>query len=211
LRRAAFGPTRLEGVEPPEPAPAMTEELPKQELLIKLLKMTTSHADGEALNAMRRANALLSGAGWDWEKLVRGKIIIVEDPFAKIETPHSSNKAPPRASAPPPPAQPYRAAPQAPPRQQTPPPRPAPAAPKQPFSTKSNNYAQFCYCCGTWTVGQDGFIFNPSKHNNSAPDKWMVVCAPCNTSRPPVMRSAAPRFKTKAAPSTGPAPSLSDL
>jgi len=56
----------------------MSEDLPKQELLIKLLKMSTSPNDGEALIAVRKANELLKSAGWDWEKLVNGKIKVVQ-------------------------------------------------------------------------------------------------------------------------------------
>jgi hypothetical protein len=59
----------------------MAEELPKQELLIKLLKMTTSDNDGESLTALRKANEFLKTAGWDWEKLVRGRITVIADPL----------------------------------------------------------------------------------------------------------------------------------
>lgn len=66
-------------------------ELPKQELLVKLLGMTTSSNDGEALVAMRKANALLASAGWDWAKLIAGKIRVVADPFATAATPPTGN------------------------------------------------------------------------------------------------------------------------
>src|SRR5882672_7473149 len=62
-------------------------DLPKQELLIKLLRMTTSDNDGEALTALRKANAFLNAAGWDWERLIHGKIRIIEDPFKNLGTP----------------------------------------------------------------------------------------------------------------------------
>lgn len=62
-------------------------ELPKQEQLIKLLGMTTSANDAEALAFMRKANALLAAAGWSWEKLIRGKIRVLEDPFKSIPEP----------------------------------------------------------------------------------------------------------------------------
>lgn len=77
----------------------MSTELPKQEQLIKLLAMTTSTNDAEALAFMRKANALLAAAGWDWEKLIRGKIRVLEDPFKSIAEPPP---APPPARTPPP-------------------------------------------------------------------------------------------------------------
>ena len=64
-------------------------ELPKQVLLIKLMGMTTSSNDAEALVALRKANELLKSAGWDWQKLIEGKIKVIEDPFSKIATPQN--------------------------------------------------------------------------------------------------------------------------
>jgi hypothetical protein len=66
---------------------ATAAELPKQDLLAKLLAMTTSPNDGEALCAMRKANALLLAAGWTWERLIQGKIRVLEDPFKSIVEP----------------------------------------------------------------------------------------------------------------------------
>ncbi len=81
-------------------------ELPKQEQLIKLLKMTTSANDAEALAFMRKANALLASAGWDWERLIQGKIKVIADPFGQIPVPQAA-KPPsfqqPRNPPPPPP------------------------------------------------------------------------------------------------------------
>lgn len=65
----------------------MSEELPKQDLLIKILGMTTSENDNQALVAIRKANALLRDNGWDWEKLIQGKIRIIEDPFKSVPSP----------------------------------------------------------------------------------------------------------------------------
>ncbi len=74
-------------------------ELPKQELLIKLLGKTTSDNDAEALAFMRKANELLRNAGWTWERLIQGKIRVLEDPFKSIVEPVARkadyrNKAP---------------------------------------------------------------------------------------------------------------------
>lgn len=65
----------------------MTNTIPKQELLTKLLMLTTSNNDAEALQAVRKANALLKASGWDWQQLINGKITIVEDPFKGLATP----------------------------------------------------------------------------------------------------------------------------
>lgn len=65
--------------------------LPKQELLLKILNMTTSDNDGTALAAIRQANAFLAKQGWDWDKLINAKIRVVENPFAKIATPGAIN------------------------------------------------------------------------------------------------------------------------
>jgi hypothetical protein len=48
----------------------MSEELPNLTLLIKLLKMTTSSHDAEALLAIRKANEQLAKFGGDWERLL---------------------------------------------------------------------------------------------------------------------------------------------
>jgi hypothetical protein len=95
--------------------PELTTEV-NLSLLIKLLKMTTSSSDSEALVAMRKANEALGRVGGDWETLLRGKVTIIADPWAA---------SPPRPSAAPPASpwkpSPMRAAPSAPP-----PPKPAP-------------------------------------------------------------------------------------
>lgn len=80
------------------------------DLLIKLLKMTTSSHDGEALVACRKANDVLKKFGGDWDALLRGKVTIIEDPFVNVKAPDV------RPQAPPPPPTP-RAAPR--PRAQT--------------------------------------------------------------------------------------------
>lgn len=78
----------------------MAEELPRQELLIKLLGMTGSSSDGEALVAIRKANALLQTAGWTWERLIHGKIRVIADPFVNLKTPESRQTVPASMSTP---------------------------------------------------------------------------------------------------------------
>lgn len=95
-------------------------KLPKQDLLLKILNMTTAENDGQALVAVRKANALLAEAGWSWEKLLLGKITVVADPFSSIKAPPKSTpndtwgrpqtppKPQPARPAPPPPPPPSR-------------------------------------------------------------------------------------------------------
>jgi hypothetical protein len=164
----------------------MSEDLPKQELLIKLLKMTTSPNDGEALIAVRKANDLLKSAAWDWEKLIHGKIKVIEDPFKSVDIPlnRDMHRSPPPAPrprpAPPPPQKPYVS-----PVQSAPPPPPPPRRtppPVQPLSTRDNLYAGWCYCCGDPVAAKSGWIFDPSLTNSRAKSKWEICCNSCNNS-----------------------------
>jgi hypothetical protein len=176
---------------------------PKQDLLLKMLRMTESDNDGQALVAIRKANKLLQDNGWSWEKLIHAKITVVEDPFGKqSHDPFANAYKAPMPNAPPPPrpqrtpprpqpapaAQPYRAPPSPPP----PPPKPSKIFPVV-DSTRTNRYPNLCYCCGAQVDALAGFIFNPSTHNSSAIDKWEVICAPCNSAT----TLAVPNRKTK--------------
>lgn len=85
------------------------------ELLIKLLKLTTSSNDSEALLACRKANEQLAKFGGDWEALLHSKVTVIADPFSA--PPPTMEQVNRRPAAPPPPA---------PPRPTPPPPRPQP-------------------------------------------------------------------------------------
>jgi hypothetical protein len=197
----------------------MSEDLPKQEMLAKLLKMTTSPNDGEALVAIRKANNLLTSAGWDWDKLLQGKIKIAADPFANLGTPYNPgvNSPPPapvkpayRPTPPPPPRAHDRPA-QAPPRAAAPP--PPPPKPFEPRSHQTTNgqanlYPGQCYCCGHSVSAKAGKLFVPSHFNGSAPSGKKVICDSCDQDRFAfVDTKPAPQPK---APHVG-APSLGDL
>lgn len=79
------------------------------ELLIKLLAMTGSSHDSEALSAMRLANAQLAKAGVAWSELLRGKVTVIVDPFGDLPQPRPATAQ--KAPAPPMPApRPMRAA-----------------------------------------------------------------------------------------------------
>lgn len=72
----------------------MPQELPNLELVIKLLKMTTSSHDGEALVALRKANEQITRYGWDWDSLLRSKVKIVGDPFGSMSAPPTPKATP---------------------------------------------------------------------------------------------------------------------
>jgi len=96
-------------------------DLPNLPMLIKLLKMTTSSNDAEALLAIRKANEQLKKFGGDWETLLRGKVTIIGDPFEGVKAPRFDDAQVRRTQAPPP--SPVAPKPQPAPRTQ---PRPQP-------------------------------------------------------------------------------------
>src|SRR5215831_13293446 len=192
-------------------------KIPKQDLLTKLLKMTSSSNDGEALTAIRKANDLMKSVGWDWDKLMAGKIKVAADPFANLQQPHNpgAGMAPPRAAKPAPrPTAPQpqpRPQPQpAPPRQPPPPPKPFEPFSHQTTNGQTNNFPGNCYCCGYSVSAKAGKLFTPSTFNAAAPSGKKVICDACDTNKHSFIdRRPAPQPKTQ--PFTGPAPRASDL
>lgn len=133
--------------------------------LIKLLKMTTSSNDGEALTAMRMANATLTRLGWDWDKLFAGKIKLIADPFASP----SLREPPAPKAAPQSQAKPNQAAPPRQPRTT----QQAAATPVFPQRRIVDNGGS-CTFCGTHQQFR-GLIY---KHDASS--KWAFFCnQPC--------------------------------
>ncbi|MFQ5742007.1 MAG: hypothetical protein ACE5HV_00280 [Acidobacteriota bacterium] len=47
---------------------------PNLEKFIKIMMLATSPSDGEALSALRKANAMLAEMNNSWEELLRGKV-----------------------------------------------------------------------------------------------------------------------------------------
>lgn len=151
----------------------MSDALPRQELLIKLMGLTASSNDGEALTALRKATSLLVSAGWDWDKLIRGKITVVEDPFKNLGDP--TPRVERAADWTPGPAQPVRSTPQ---RPAPPPPPPQPVTAIKGVSV--NRFPGYCWCCGQETLAGQGFIFKPSTHNPRATiSTFQVICSKC--------------------------------
>jgi len=189
-------------------------KLPKQELLIKILNMTTSDNDNTALVAIRRANEFLGKNNWSWEKLITAKIKVVEDPFKNINVPQSGNFTGVRPNPPPPPprpAAPTRPYNPPPPRQPQAPPRPqTPPRPRAPLGTRSNLYGGHCWCCGDPVDAKAGWLFDPSDHTSYASNqgKLKIICHSCNTSQYPNIGSS-PAIKRRQA--QGKAPSLGDI
>lgn len=99
--------------------------------LIKLLGMTTSAHDAEALSAIRHANSELDRLGKTWHEFIMSKIVVVADPFGGIPVPPNQTQAPLRNPTTPlrtPPVTPppggYYQPPRQSPRQSPPPPPP---------------------------------------------------------------------------------------
>jgi len=163
-----------------EMEPQVAEELQKHHLLVKLLKMTTSSSDAEALVAMRKANDLLASAGWDWDRLMAGKITVVGDPFAGLGDPTPRVRQDDSWQRPAAPTQPAA-------------PRPTLYLPVA--STKPNSYEGHCYCCGKLVAVRGGFIFKARDYHSRAPAHgWQVICTTDNVNRNATIGpSAAPR------------------
>lgn len=64
------------------------------ERLIKLLKKTQGSNDHESLMAIRMTNTFLERKGWDWDRLLRGKIRVVADPFSLVKPIPKAEPAP---------------------------------------------------------------------------------------------------------------------
>lgn len=103
---------------------AMTPKLDNSiDRLIKMMGMTTSDNDGQALVAIRAANALLRKLNTDWDSILRGKISIIADPFGDIPVVQQAPKPPaPKADTTSP--NPWPGAPPPWTRPKAPPPRP---------------------------------------------------------------------------------------
>jgi hypothetical protein len=134
--------------------------------LVKLLRMTTSSQDGEALNAIRMANAMLKAAGLDWDRLV-----------------NSAPASPASDSVPWQTARPYRGG--------FAPMKEAPVI--TPLGNAPNKFPGYCYCCGDHVVAGDGVIFKPIRYCPIAPSNWMIACDDCNMSVTRVQANPAPR------------------
>ena len=55
-------------------------DTPDYKMFLKLMSLTTSSFDGEALNAIRMANAVLARTNQTWEDLLKNKIVMIAPP-----------------------------------------------------------------------------------------------------------------------------------
>lgn len=169
----------LASISPAQGLRAMSEELPNLSLLIKLLKMTTSSNDAEALLAVRKANEQLQKFGGDWERLLRSRVTIIgADPFSAI--PEPPKPAPFRR---PEPTTSYTNTWNQNPERPVPNPRPAasqtpPTNPAATNSRRANMYAGYCFCCGIPVPVNAGIIERISQ-------KWETICSPCEQTKAP--------------------------
>lgn len=140
------------------------------ETLIKMLGMTTSDNDHQALVAIRAANRALLRAGTDWSSLLRGKLTILGDPFVGMSAP-----------------EPQRAAPPPPPRPQAPaapiPPQPFMQQPPSWWQTRArpamtkpirNRFNDTCDQCRRFIPAGTGWSIR-----NATSDLWTIKCDSC--------------------------------
>lgn len=177
----------------------MTDEAFSPKRLVKLLGMTTSAVDAEALAAIRKANAELTKLGKTWDEFVSSRITIVEDPFGAIPTPPqgpapdiytwgSSATAPHRRTspAPPPPPPPPRPWPQ--PKPPRPKATPDPwaqssGAPASGATPRVNDFAGQCKHCKERVAARDGHLIRDGKYSDGR-TRWSVVHRPGKCPQP---------------------------
>ena len=63
---------------------------PDYKMFLKLMSLTTSEFNGEALNAIRMANSVLARTNQTWEDLLKGKIVMIAPPSDDTKTTRSS-------------------------------------------------------------------------------------------------------------------------
>jgi hypothetical protein len=170
----------------------MTENENDLDRLIKIMGMTTSDNDGQALVALRTANKQLAKMGTDWATILRGKVRIIADPFASVAAapPRTPTPAPtpPRPPKPNPPnyGQPTssnygQAAP--PPRQQAQPSKPKPTLPP---GASPNSFDATCAKCGHNVLAGAGMrvLGGKVEHLPGNCLSWKPFPPPAGASRP---------------------------
>jgi len=68
----------------------MSKQPPDYRMFLKLMNLTTSQFDGEALSAIRMANSVLASQNQTWEDLLSGKIVMISPPADTKPKPSSS-------------------------------------------------------------------------------------------------------------------------
>lgn len=155
--------------------------------LIKLLNMTTSPNQGEALSAAAMANALVAKLGTTWDELLTGKVTLIADPFTSIPEPPKSTSTPPPPTG----------------RYSPPPPRPQPAPPPPQSGGTINPrpiYTHQCAQCGSHfhsttlnPTGVQSFCssFCATAHASKTPSVHNHFCHQCGKQYTSATRSPA--------------------
>lgn len=193
------------------------------ERLIKLLKKTMGSNDHETVMAIRMTNAFLEKKGWDWERLLHGKIKVIADPFSMVKPIPKPEPAPARRAPPPPPATTTRMKPQPSPAptayqsgawpQSSNASRPSPFSPSTPppriSPLRANKYPGNCWQCGYFVDRNAGHIFHAG---NLSTTSWEILCVPCEVSTQGGTRqlSSVPAIR-KNGPSPAATPSVDQL
>lgn len=139
-------------------------------LLIKLLKMTTSAHDSEALAAVRKANEQLKRFGGDWETLLTKNVTIIADPFEGITKPPPQAKKPQFSTPSPPPRSkpmgtPFKVSPSTPPKTPQWQHRVPPVSTLDPLRyMDTNTSSQPCQACTKTIPAGRGICVNYAKH-----------------------------------------------
>jgi hypothetical protein len=151
----------------------------KLDTLIKVLLMTTSDNNSESLAAIRRANVMLRNASTDWDKLLRGKVTVVADPFADIAPPpqsfsHNSKPTVPQRPQAYDDDQYFTPHAKTPTYPKTPtPPQPPRMSPLHARKNNTNAFAGHCFNCGDYTPAGYGAL-------RDIQSKTHVFCEDCN-------------------------------
>ncbi len=66
---------------------------PNLDKIIKLMGMTGSDHDAEAISALRMATRIMKEWGWTWDAVLHGKVKIMPNPFANIPSPFSGQSS----------------------------------------------------------------------------------------------------------------------
>lgn len=159
---------------------------PSLSMLTKLMLMTTSSNDNEAMTALRKANAQADKFG-GWAEILKGKITVIGDPFADAPPMPASRPQNAYGTPNPPPRRAASAAPPPPPRPQAQPswqtttmqqPRPARSASQHKGRVRVNMFAGMCVKCTNNVPVQTGFAITETPFNRK-PKGWEVMCDPC--------------------------------
>lgn len=185
------------------------------ERLIKLLKKTQGSNDHETLMAIRMTNTFLERKGWDWERLLHGKIRVVADPFSMVKpipkkeeyqpVPQPQPRSTPRPTA----TRPSQATPTWPSSPNANRPNPFSAPPPRISPLRANKYPGHCWQCGYHVDRNAGHAFRSGMISTT---NWEVLCVPCEAATLGATRQVSSvRAIRKNSPPPGTIPNVDQL